>query len=73
MINCFLSWNTTYVRLKVLSKGVSSQGTENKARSFSYVFTIYEVPLSPFFFSGLSFFLLEMLWTWCQFDMSPYI
>ena len=27
----------------------------------------------PFFFSGLSFFLLEMLWTWCQFDMSPYI
>ena len=73
MINCFLSWNTKYVRLKVLSKGVSSQGTENKACSFSYVFTIYKVPLSPFFFSGLSFFLLEMLWTWCQFDMSPYI
>ena len=24
-------------------------------------------------FSALSFFLLQMLWTWCQFDMTPYI
>ena len=47
MINCFLSGNTKYVRLKVLSKGVSCQGSENKACSFSYVSTSYE---DPFFF-----------------------
>ena len=43
IINCFQLGNTKYVRLKVLSKRGSSQGKENKACSFSYVFTSCEL------------------------------
>ena len=39
-----------------------SEKWENKACSFSSVFTSYEHPLS-LFFSAFSFFLLQMLWT----------
>ena len=41
--------NTKYVRLKVLSKGGSSQETINKACFFPSVFTSCELPLFPFF------------------------
>ena len=41
------NYDTRYVRLKVLCKGDSSQGTENKECSFSSVLTSCE--LSPLF------------------------
>ena len=72
-INSFLLGNTKYVRLKVLSKGVSSQGTENWGMHFFLCFHMLRASSFPLFFPALSFFLLQMLWILCQFDMSPYI
>ena len=64
--------NTKYVRLKVLSKGGSSQETINKACFFSCSHKL-RASSFPLFFCALSFFLPQVLWTWCQIDMPPYI
>ena len=58
---CFQLGNTTYVRLKVLTKGGSSQRTENKACSFSSVFRSCELPLSPFFLCSFLFFASDVV------------
>ena len=54
--------------------GGSSQRTENKACSFSSVFTSCELPLLPFFLCSFLFFASDVVDLMpSEYDMSPYI